>query len=241
MLRFATVAAFMSAMAFGSVHSLEKGEYYKPSVDEASGVLGTTAAYRRSPCPALNSLANHGYLPRNGQNVTKTGLKDAIMSVYNMGWAAATVQVDAVPDTFSLDYLSTHNMIEHDASLVHADVYYGFDPMAVNSTLAEELFARADDQGMITTRAVAQARKDLAALCESENPQCELGFNEKKNAFLQASLLLLALGEGDAISVGHARSFLVDERIPSDYVKASSPVSVLALAAKTVVLLAESL
>ncbi|CAG8835038.1 22518_t:CDS:2, partial [Racocetra persica] len=28
---------------------------------------------KRSPCPALNTLANHGYLPRGGENITGHG------------------------------------------------------------------------------------------------------------------------------------------------------------------------
>ncbi|KAF1785265.1 Chloroperoxidase [Phytophthora cactorum] len=54
-----------------SSEQLQVGEYYKPSATEGSGVPNTTATFRRSPCPALNALANHGYLPRNGQNIAK--------------------------------------------------------------------------------------------------------------------------------------------------------------------------
>ncbi|KAF2624100.1 Cloroperoxidase [Macroventuria anomochaeta] len=33
---------------------------------------------KRSPCPMINSLANHGYLPRNGQNVLALEMKAAM-------------------------------------------------------------------------------------------------------------------------------------------------------------------
>lgn len=33
---------------------------------------------KRSPCPMINSLANHGYLPRNGQNVLASEMKAAM-------------------------------------------------------------------------------------------------------------------------------------------------------------------
>lgn len=33
---------------------------------------------KRSPCPMINSLANHGYLPRNGQNVLAYEMKAAM-------------------------------------------------------------------------------------------------------------------------------------------------------------------
>lgn len=38
----------------------------------------------RSPCPALNVLANHGYLPRNGKNITPRKLFPALEKVYGL-------------------------------------------------------------------------------------------------------------------------------------------------------------
>lgn len=32
----------------------------------------------RSPCPCLNTLANHGYLNRNGMNISRQELSDAL-------------------------------------------------------------------------------------------------------------------------------------------------------------------
>jgi hypothetical protein len=32
----------------------------------------------RSPCPGLNSLANHGYLPRDGKNIHATDIVTAM-------------------------------------------------------------------------------------------------------------------------------------------------------------------
>ncbi|GMF09858.1 unnamed protein product [Phytophthora lilii] len=233
------VAAFQAGGALqteGYRHTVEQlqiGEYYKPYENEGSGVPNTTAEFHRSPCPALNALANHGYIPRNGQNIGKGVLKAAVMNIFNMANDTATTQVSQVPEVFSLDFLSKHNAPEHDASLVHTDAYFGHDPMLVNVTLAEDLLARSNDKGKIDTTAVAHVRKDRATLCETSNPECTFGDNEKKKAFLQASLLLLGLGEGDVISKHHARSFLVEEKIPKDYVKPAEPVSVAALSAKS--------
>ncbi|ETP30534.1 hypothetical protein F442_20496 [Phytophthora nicotianae P10297] len=221
-----------------SIEQLQVGEYYKPSVVEGSGVPNTTALFHRSPCPALNALANHGYLPRNGQDIAKGVLKAAIMSVFSMANDTATTQVGQVPDVFSLDFLSKHNAPEHDASLVHTDAYFGHDPMEVNMTLADDVFSRADSNDRINTTAIARVRKDRASLCETSNPECTFGEGEKKKSFLQAALLLKALGEGDFISVEHAKSFLVDEKIPADFVKSKEPVSLAVLSAKSAELVA---
>lgn len=44
---------------------------------DADGVHVRGAIYRRGPCPGLNALANHGYLPRNGV----TGLAESVRVV----------------------------------------------------------------------------------------------------------------------------------------------------------------
>ncbi|KAG1713571.1 hypothetical protein DVH05_001358 [Phytophthora capsici] len=245
---FITIAAFaainvQAEQNEGCVDSsaqLPVGEYYKPTALEASGVPNTTAPFRRSPCPGLNALANHGYLPRNGQNIVKADLKAAIMSVFNMGDDTATTQVNPVPEVFSLDFLGQHILPEHDASLLRSDIFFGHDPMEVNITLAEDLLARADADGKISTAAVAQAHKDRVAACEVINPECTFGANEKQTALLQAALLLEALGAGDFITVDHARSFLIDEKIPSDFVKSADPVSVAVMTAKYVELVSQA-
>jgi len=215
-----------------SVFALEVGEYYRPSGDEVSGIPGTTATYRRSPCPALNTLANHGYLPRNGQNITRDILASAIEEVYNIGSGVAAILVAQVPETTTLDYLSTHNNIEHDASLAHADAYYGGDPMNVSTALAEDLFSRAGSDGLLTDSIVAQVRQDRGNTCNADNPECAYGVKAQTLAFLEASVLIMALGSGDSISVDHARSFIVDEKIPDDWTKVSDVVGVAPLLAR---------
>ncbi|KAF8063989.1 hypothetical protein FPV67DRAFT_1503095 [Lyophyllum atratum] len=43
----------------------------------------------RSPCPALNALANHGYVARNGTNIPFWTLFSAIKHVYNLSFSLA--------------------------------------------------------------------------------------------------------------------------------------------------------
>ncbi|TDH64753.1 hypothetical protein CCR75_002460 [Bremia lactucae] len=67
--------------------------------------------YRRSPCPAINTLANHDYIPRNGQDINEYALGYALITVFNLGQEAAVNFLTFVPDVFSLDYFSTHNAL----------------------------------------------------------------------------------------------------------------------------------
>ena len=41
--------------------------------------------YRRSSCPAINMLANRGYINRSGRNITYEELYRAVRDVYNFG------------------------------------------------------------------------------------------------------------------------------------------------------------
>ncbi|ELU37666.1 peroxidase, family 2 domain-containing protein [Rhizoctonia solani AG-1 IA] len=80
----------------------------------------------RSPCPALNALANHGILPRNGRGITWKELGEASRGVYNLAptlckqvpWATAKLLYSGRDwnETMTLDDLNAHGAIEHDAS-----------------------------------------------------------------------------------------------------------------------------
>ncbi|KIM33590.1 hypothetical protein M408DRAFT_60998 [Serendipita vermifera MAFF 305830] len=80
--------------------------------------------FGRSPCPALNALANHGYLPRDGKNISIPQLVKALTGVYNLSYplafALASLGVILCGHGLYLDLegLRKHNVIEHDASMV---------------------------------------------------------------------------------------------------------------------------
>lgn len=58
----------------------KKRHYYEPHHNDA--VYGT---YKRAPCPALNTLANRGFIPRSGKQITYENLAQAARDVYNFG------------------------------------------------------------------------------------------------------------------------------------------------------------
>lgn len=160
--------------------------------------------------------------------ITPTILKNAVMEVFNVGSDLAAALVSGIPDSTTLDVLSTHNFIEHDASMVHADIYFGADPMNTDTDLVNDLMGRADSSGRISVSAVAAVRKDRLASCLANNPSCSFGLTHSTIAYGESCTLLLGFGakaSDSSISVAHATSFLVDERIPDDFVKASSEVT----------------
>ncbi|KAI4933280.1 hypothetical protein J4E85_003685 [Alternaria conjuncta] len=87
----------------------------------------------RGPCPMLNTLANHGFLPRDGRNFTQEnvvkGLKDGLNFNASLGalmWQQAVIANPEPNATFfTLEQLNVHNVLEHDASLTRTDAAFG--------------------------------------------------------------------------------------------------------------------
>lgn len=57
-----------------------KQHYYEPHHNNDKN--GT---YKRSSCPAVNTLANRGFIPRNGRDVTYQSIAQAMRDVFNFG------------------------------------------------------------------------------------------------------------------------------------------------------------
>ncbi|KAJ7189036.1 Cloroperoxidase [Mycena filopes] len=106
--------------------------------------IAPTSTDVRSPCPGLNTLANHGFLPRTGMNISVSQILQAAIDGFNVG-PDAIIQAakfgllsgDA-PETMNLDALSLHNLVEHDASLSRNDFALG-DNLHFNETVFSTL------------------------------------------------------------------------------------------------------
>ncbi|KAH9971537.1 Cloroperoxidase [Lactifluus volemus] len=87
----------------------------------------------RCSCPALNAMANHGILPRDGRNITFRELTEKVRATYNFSpsfsvyvprYIAHLLNRSYRTGTFDLSDIDVHNGIEHDASLVRRDPYH---------------------------------------------------------------------------------------------------------------------
>lgn len=180
-----------------------------------------TPADCRSPCPALNTLANHGLLPRNGKDIDYAQLKEALIGVYNLGstfgfvFARAATKKFADPKTgkFSLcDLLiNVHNNaqpsgstgIEHSASMSREDrpsmdFSHKNDATQRSPSRAQvDLTLRKTSAGdMFTLNDFVNARKTLWAKSYSKLPALEkdpLNKQEHIIADVEGCLLLGAL------------------------------------------------
>ncbi|KAI9462010.1 Cloroperoxidase [Lactarius psammicola] len=89
----------------------------------------------RCSCPALNTLANHGIIKRNGRNISFKELSGTIRSTYNFSpsfclfvprYIAHVLDRSYSTGRFDLADIDVHNGIEHDASLVRRDIIHQF-------------------------------------------------------------------------------------------------------------------
>lgn len=123
----------------------------------------------RSPCPGLNSLANHGFIPHDGKGLTIPilikGLKDGLnvgadFSTVIGGAGLLSVPSSPLATSFTLKDIRKHNFpIEHDASLSRADFNLdNGDNWMFNQSIFDTVLAYYD--GMTETSiAVASAAK----------------------------------------------------------------------------------
>lgn len=217
-------------------HPLTSGthEYFRPADDQVWGLPGNSSfSYFRSPCPALNALANHGHIPRDGKKLTPAILGEGIMKVYNLDKRLLDLIFLALPPNFTLADLGNPNFIDHDASLVHDDSFFKVEPFKVNTTLVDELLSSATVSGdhgsrMLTKHSVARFRRRRELESSRDNPEFSMSALASFVANGEASFVLQGLGDFNSatISVEHARSFLVDERIPTDFRPSKMPITI---------------
>ncbi|THH07130.1 heme-thiolate peroxidase [Phellinidium pouzarii] len=174
----------------------------------------------RSPCPALNTMANHAYLPRDGRRLTGTVLTHALMECYNLSWPLAAflswggVLLLGQDGLFSLHDLARHNRIEHDASIAHintpSDEEYA--PANVDSTLYNAFLADAHG-GRISARDIARARvrREAEKSTHVTAVQQEIARGEV------ALVLQVFGGESFSVPLDVIHSWWHDERLPEGW------------------------
>jgi len=112
-------------------------------------IMNTESSYTerfstvRSPCPAINALANHNILPHNGKAITQAMAVEALTTAFHLdshiantfSFAAVGANPDRDAHSFDLDHLAKHGYIEHDVSLSRGDTAFGS-----NSKFDKDLF-----------------------------------------------------------------------------------------------------
>ncbi|EIN08074.1 Cloroperoxidase [Punctularia strigosozonata HHB-11173 SS5] len=183
----------------------------------------------RSPCPALNTLANHGYLPHDGREITPLHLIQSLMQGFNLSPFLAcfltfgSFFLMGQWKHMSLSDLCRHNCIEHAASIVHGDPkkydqdsWAEYAPARMSLRLWEELkedVKESTDDGFLDLQDVAKAR-----VRREEEDQCPL---DKMHAHIARGEIGLVLdifgGPSRRVPMKWLEDWWMNEEFPSDF------------------------
>ncbi|KAI1278963.1 putative chloroperoxidase [Xylaria sp. FL0933] len=202
-MQFLVLLAIVTACAAGPiVPRVALKPYVKPKSTDS-----------RSPCPMMNTLANHGYFPHDGRNITIQDIGNAVFEATN--WSAdfgilpATGAFNNLGKTvIMLSDLDSTPGGEHPASLTRKDASSG-DSNTIDSTRVAQLLADSKTN-YLTVDSVAKTRNRLD---KSSNPPlttAELGVAQGEAA------LMLLLMRDTYVSLENSEKNITTLRAPKD-------------------------
>ncbi|WPG97684.1 Chloroperoxidase [Acrodontium crateriforme] len=163
----------------------------------------------RSPCPVLNSLANHYILPHDGKNLTISLLQQALPGALNLEYSLATVLATgglfSSPNfwdgKFSLSDLNKHNFIEHDGSISRADFGLTGDGHSFNHEIFNEYMSVYKGSKETSIEAAARGRQLRMDTERSRDPDFTYGLPQHIISYGETVLVLSALRGGKELAV----------------------------------------
>ncbi|KAI0050825.1 Cloroperoxidase [Auriscalpium vulgare] len=200
-------------------HSHSRGEC--PVVGATRGFCPQQPSDVRSPCPALNTLANHGYLPRDGQELSAPVIANALEEGYSLSTTLANILsyggkfLLGQKGAFNLADLARHNRIEHDASLAHDDAAprNEYAPEKPDLERLAEFLAHSQNGVTLSVEEVAQARVDRESTLSTrlDRLHAEIARGEMSLVFQ------LFGGDEEMIPVETLRVWMSEERLPDGW------------------------
>ena len=170
----------------------------------------------------VNSLANHGFLPRNGLNVSLdqilTGFQESLNLDPNSTIIPATIALTTSTtgnkETLNLDDLSKHGsmytesismplaimsayketVIEHDGSLSRNDIFFG-DNHSFNWAIWKSVSAFFTE-ATISVSTAAKARAARLKAAAAVNPEFNFTAQDTQNSLFETALYLRVFGNG---------------------------------------------
>jgi hypothetical protein len=156
----------------------------------------------RSPCPGLNTLANHGIIPHSGRGLTIPMLQKALGDTYNIGLDVSTIfafggllaNPHFVKGSFDLSDIKKHNWIEHDVSLSRADLGVSGDAVSFRGDIWERVIGLYGDAKMTTIETAAKVRQSRVEVAKMDNPRFDFGGKQKLLSYGETALYLSVMG-----------------------------------------------
>jgi hypothetical protein len=220
----------------------------------------------RGPCPALNALANQGYLyvpfpppqnllkkltptchsPRDGKNLTLAKVNSALKTALHFSSPLATSLSNSLKPllrkdgTFDLVDMRRHNVLEHDRSITRLDYGAPSNPSHDNFTFQPAMFAAflADaGPGEEPVTIKSLAKTYARRKKESKKEGGKLGLGLWFVNVLQTVSLMNTAGKGGKLERPLLRTFYEEERIEVRVLEDETERTLLGLVGKGVVLL----
>lgn len=164
----------------------------------------------RGPCPFLNTFANHGFLPRHGKYITQQNLADGLFNAVNFDANLSSflfnfaVSTNPEPNAtwFSLDHLTRHNVLEHDASLSRVDTFHGHADIFNEEAFSETISHYGDtvDVKSGATAIIARMRS-----CKATNPTYSLSDLGQAFIFGETAAFISILGDPKTLTADKKR------------------------------------
>ncbi|MCJ1278189.1 hypothetical protein MMC21_006004 [Puttea exsequens] len=209
----------------------EKVNYYEPHHNNDGN--GT---YKRSPCPAVNLLANRGYIPRDGKQVSYPELAQASRDVYNFGddniMLVLVPAFSAHPNATHLDLdqfadAAVQHLINCPAAPTRMDIEIG-DNIDLNMTLLESLLSFSKEGVTLSLEDMAEHHHLRHNESKAENPRFRFGNIDAACALAQYANLAAVLGRVgphglSTVYVDDVREFYEKEDLPSTYGRRELP------------------
>ncbi|KAK1993175.1 Cloroperoxidase, partial [Colletotrichum falcatum] len=175
----------------------------------------------RSPCPGLNTIANHGFISHDGRQITlemvQKGFKAALNIDPGLSGAAFNVGLALNPGQsfINLDMLNKHNFIEHDGSLSRRDMF--FDPSnRFDQATFDAFLSYFGGASTINVTTISNARSRHALEMSRINPTFTLPQSHILPALGESAFLLTVFGSpGTPVaSRSFVEYFFRNERLP---------------------------
>ncbi|KAH8806860.1 heme-thiolate peroxidase, partial [Flagelloscypha sp. PMI_526] len=204
----------------------------------------------RGPCPGLNTLANHGYLPRNGI-ATFEDIVNAVGEGFNMehdlasGLAAfamlsrgnaytnqvsiggATDKIPALPGNIDGNYtkgLAAHGRFEGDVSMTRRDAAVG-DNVHLDPQLFQQVSERQLVLSIVSYKAMQEFKYERYLDAVANNPSLEYHYGRFVLSYGESSFTLnfFANGTDGVLSTDTLKSFFLNHTFPANWHRRSSP------------------
>ncbi|KAF8986454.1 Chloroperoxidase [Cyathus striatus] len=204
----------------------------------------------RGPCPGLNTLASHGWLPRSGVatptqiiNAVQDGLGMANSLAVFVTYAAMLVDGNVITDLLSIGGktpstgpdppkpaivggLDTHAVFEGDASMTRGDAFFG-DNHSFNETLFDQFvdFSNRFGGGNYNVTVAAELRWQRIQQSIATNPQFSFVAPRYFTAYAETIFPLLFFVDGRKTDVQldmtTARGFFQNNQMPEGFFRSN--------------------